>query len=133
MFYRFRQNNTGGSWDINDDLTVRVIIEADSADEANRKAKKLGMYWYGSDHDGPDCPCCGDRWTQVYDYDGEEELTYIAQLPNFSYEEVPLTADTELSVMLNWAGNKPYMYVYFKDGTKWELYCHKESTGGAEG
>ena len=58
MYYHYRQNNSGGSFIVNSDVTVNVIIEADSADDANEKAKDIGIYFNGVD-EGIDCPCCG--------------------------------------------------------------------------
>lgn len=61
MFYLFDQNNSGGSFVVNDKLCHRLFIEADSAEEAVSIAEGLGCYWDGVDI-GRDCPCCGDRW-----------------------------------------------------------------------
>lgn len=61
MFYLFDQNNSGGSFVVNDKLCHRLFIEADSAEEAVSIAENLGCYWDGVDN-GIDCPCCGDRW-----------------------------------------------------------------------
>ena len=62
MFYEFNQNNSGGSFVVNDKLCHRLFIEADSSNEAIAKAEDLGCYWNGVE-DGLDCPCCGDRWS----------------------------------------------------------------------
>lgn len=76
MFYRFRQNNSGGSFTYNEGLgiSVNVIIEADNAYEANATAESLGIYFNGCD-EGLDCDCCGDRWSPVGEspYDKTEE------------------------------------------------------------
>lgn len=58
VFYVFSQNNSGGSF-INP--AIVVAVEAQSADEANRKAEKIGVY-FDSERD---CPCCGSRWDAV--------------------------------------------------------------------
>lgn len=65
MFYEFSQNNSGGSFDVNDKLCHVMIIEADTEAEAVNKAEELGCYWDGVDR-GIDCPCCGDRWSKSY-------------------------------------------------------------------
>jgi hypothetical protein len=67
MWYRFRQNNSGGSFVINDKVAVEVFIDAEDYIEANYKATRLGIYFNGCET-GYDCPCCGDRWSQQYDY-----------------------------------------------------------------
>lgn len=63
MFYHFSQNNSGGSFDFdkNDGITHHVVIEAVSAESANKKLQDIGGYFDGCDT-GRDCSCCGDRW-----------------------------------------------------------------------
>ena len=70
MFYEFEQNNSGGSFDVNDKVCHRLFIEADSFEEAIEKAEDLGCYWNGVSK-GIDCPCCGDRWHKPWDDNGE--------------------------------------------------------------
>lgn len=69
-FFTFNQNNSGGSFTLDEDrgITHYVIIEAFSAEDANRRAEDIGLYFDG---DG-DCPCCGDRW---YEQWGDEKGT----------------------------------------------------------
>jgi hypothetical protein len=66
MFFLFNQNNSGGSFhlDKSTGITCYVIVEASNADEANRIAESLGIYFDGCDT-GQDCECCGDRWYPV--------------------------------------------------------------------
>lgn len=61
MYYTYHQNNSGGAFILNDQVTYIVIIEAKSAFEADRKAEDIGIYFNGCE-DGQDCSCCGDRW-----------------------------------------------------------------------
>lgn len=70
MFYEFSQNNSGGSFDVDDKVCHRLFIEADNLSEAIFKAEQLGCYWYGV-ASGIDCPCCGDRWSKPWDEEGE--------------------------------------------------------------
>lgn len=65
MYFNYRQNNSGGSfvYDEARGISVRVIIEADSADEANARAESIGIYF----DDSMDCDCCGSRWSEAYD------------------------------------------------------------------
>lgn len=74
-FFDFRQNNSGGGHDIDEDsgIGVHVIVEAESADDANRRAEDIGLYFDGCD-DNRDCPCCGDRWYRQYPSDGEDVM-----------------------------------------------------------
>jgi len=66
MFYTFDQNNPGGIFVIDDTSAVHVIIEADSASEANQIAKELGLYFHGSSL-GIDCVLGGNRWEELWD------------------------------------------------------------------
>lgn len=64
MFYTYVQNNSGG-WFLHDGkrgIARYVIIEADSAEEADNIAEQIGLYFDGAG----DCPCCGHRWAQAY-------------------------------------------------------------------
>jgi hypothetical protein len=60
-FYEFDQNNSGGSFDVNEKLCHRLVIEADTYQEAENIAENFGVYFDGCDK-GIDCSCCGDRW-----------------------------------------------------------------------
>lgn len=62
-WYCFKQNNSGGSFIVDDKVCNRLFIEAESFDAAVKKAEELGCYWDGVDN-GIDCPCCGDRWSK---------------------------------------------------------------------
>lgn len=64
-YFTFRQNNSGGSFDVDENVGVTVVIQAKDAFDANRRAKKIGIYFGGRG----DCPCCGDRWYSL----GEDE------------------------------------------------------------
>ena len=65
-FYFFDQNNSGGSFVVDDKLCHRVIIEASNVDEAIDIAENMGIYFDGCST-GNDCECCGDRWYRPYD------------------------------------------------------------------
>ncbi len=73
-FFEFDQNNSGGSFDIDDErgIGARVYIEAIDANHANARAEQIGLYFDGVD-DGRDCGCCGDRWCRAWDK-GEARL-----------------------------------------------------------
>ena len=68
MFYTFDQNNSGGQF-IGPNY---IIIEADSAEEANTIAQESAGVYFNGCEDGIDCECCGDRWYPVFG-DGEEK------------------------------------------------------------
>ena len=64
MFYHYSQNNSGGSFDFDKKagITHHVVIEAESAEAADRKAESIGLYFDGEG----DCPCCGERWSTCW-------------------------------------------------------------------
>lgn len=69
----YDQNNSGGSFDLNENISHRVVIEAESSYEASEIAESLGIYFNGC-NEGMDCPCCGDRW-----YDSPHNLTELVE------------------------------------------------------
>ena len=73
MFYTYNQNNSGGSFDFNESrgITHFVIVEADSAADADRRAEDIGLYFDGCDS-GIDCDCCGDRWYTQWKDEGTD-------------------------------------------------------------
>lgn len=80
MFFTFTQNNSFGTFVEDDNLDEFVIIEAESADEANHIAESIGIYFDGVEK-GIDCPCCGDRWYTVSDGDGKEKPEIYGKSP----------------------------------------------------
>lgn len=68
MFYTYNQNNSGGNFEVNDNVKHYVIIEAHNAKSADKKAESIGIYFDGVAK-GIDCPCCGDRWDKTNDPD----------------------------------------------------------------
>lgn len=47
MFYTYAQNNSYGVFDVDGNVKHYVIIEADSAKEADEKAESIGLYFDG--------------------------------------------------------------------------------------
>jgi hypothetical protein len=108
MFYEFHQNNSYGVFDYNavTGISQSVIVEADSVEEANMIAERIGLYFDGCD-DGTDCSCCGDRWTaQWSDSSGD---------PVPSNYGVPLD-DPDRKNQLSWMGVNPSIFVHYKNG-----------------
>jgi len=62
MFYVFDQNNSHGAFV---DPAVFVIVEADTPQQANKRALEAGVYF--DDNYFKDCECCGMRWTRAHD------------------------------------------------------------------
>lgn len=73
-FYEFRQNNSGGWFDYDEDqgISANVFVQAYSAEEANRIAEGFGLYFDGIG-DGSDCRCCGARWYEASEDDAVDE------------------------------------------------------------
>jgi hypothetical protein len=67
-WFNFHQNNSGGSWVVDNDVDTNVIVQAHNADEANQLAQRIGIYFNGVE-DGTDCECCGDRWSSIWSND----------------------------------------------------------------
>lgn len=106
-FFEYSQNNSGGGFDTDHDggLSHYVIIEADSAEEANRKAGDIGLYFDGEG----DCPCCGNRWYPAWDgSDGDVVPShYGTPIQDVAFGEGPNR---------KWIKDGPEAYVHFKDG-----------------
>lgn len=87
-YYKFRQNNSGGRFNIDESLGIGpdVWIEADSPDEANEYAQTIGIYFNGVEK-WMDCDCCGDRWYKVEDFDG---YTRVRIDPEYDFEWHPV-------------------------------------------
>lgn len=65
-FWDYRQNNSFGFFIDDGIVSILVLIEADTAEEADTRAQDLGIYFDGLES-GRDCECCGSRWTSAYD------------------------------------------------------------------
>ena len=102
-YFHFSQNNPGGSFDVNEKVAHHVIIQAHSADEANRLALEVGIYFDGCST-GQDCSCCGDRWSPAY---GEGD-------------ETPMIYDSDPATYKAWfmKPGQPMCHVYHLDGSK---------------
>lgn len=109
MFYTFIQNNSGGSFIFDEDsgITHFVIVEADSSEEANSIAERIGLYWNGCD-EGVDCPCCGDRWDSTYPSDGcDTPMIYSSPVKDFN-------------PIFYWMDVGKEVAIHYKDGSiKW--------------
>jgi len=97
-FYHFRQNNSGGHFIRDEFIDVSTIIEAKDADEANKIAENIGIYFNGCDR-GIDCKCCGDRWSPVSEYDAEDGPSVFGEPATNDSEEVKIIRITDLGVV----------------------------------
>lgn len=78
-YFEFSQNNSGGGWQIDHDAGISevVFVQASSASEANEKAKAVGIYFDGVST-GQDCSCCGNRWSECWEFDEGNEDAPVA-------------------------------------------------------
>jgi hypothetical protein len=77
-FFTYAQNNSGGAFHSNEDVAPFVIIEAACAEEADRIAQEVGLYFDGKG----DCPCCGHRWFKALNAPGDDEPNVHAEYPS---------------------------------------------------
>jgi hypothetical protein len=105
-FYEYFQNNSGGHLDIDDDagLSHIVIVEATDAENADYRARRIGVYFDSSQ----DCPCCGSRWMSQSDWCGDVGTNE----PMYAGVNV---YDADLSWMRRRDG-KPVAYVHYLSG-----------------
>lgn len=116
MFYTYRQNNSGGVFDVDENVKHYVIIEADSAKEADEKAESIGLYFDGVEK-GIDCPCCGDRWDKADDPDFGINGTEKPEI--YGKSALKFIKENEFTI---W---KEEAIVYYKNG-KVEVFSPKE-------
>lgn len=110
-FYHYRQNNSGGSfvYSPNSGISVHVVVEANSYEQANALAENIGLYFDG---DG-DCSCCGRRWTEQWDDSEAEDFPHVYGDP--VHEHKPIWN-------MKWIDNGPEGYVHYLNG-RIESFC----------
>jgi hypothetical protein len=115
MFYNFRQNNSGGDFDYDEQrgISVNVIIEAESTDKANDAAEGIGIYFHGCDS-GQDCSCCGDRWYRVSKGDGEMVPTVYGEEVSENQQHPPNQGENWFSKWME--EGKPEGFIHYLNG-----------------
>lgn len=120
MFYEYNQNNSGGSFELDEEAGIShwVIIEADSEDEADARAEQIGLYFdgngWGEDAYTRDCECCGPRWSPAYRSTDEPQV-YDRKVVDGKI------APVEGREVHSWDNMKwmkgPEGYIHYKDGS----------------
>lgn len=113
-WFEFDQNNSGGSFDVDDKLCHRLFIEADDYDTAERIATHLGVYFNGVSQ-GIDCGCCGDRWSNYMPDELEFPMDYE---PSTIFHNVEEYAQYMAN---NYGWTKPDARLFYKDGRVVEI------------
>lgn len=121
-FYHFRQNNSGGSFKVDEMVCKHVFIEAPDAQEANRLALDMGIYFDGV-CGGLDCGCCGDRWDEAYG-DGENYPLKYSDKVTFDTPEEYARHLTDDSWGLD---TMPNARIYYADGKTVKEISAKEA------
>lgn len=98
-WYEFRQNNSGGTYHVNEHEAHWVFVQAASAEEAVARFEPCA-------NNMDSCQCCGDRWS--IDWVDESDA---ADVP--SIYGVPL----HLYVDESWTRSYPEARLYKYDGT----------------
>lgn len=123
VWFEYRQNNSGGSFQIDNDVSIYVLIQAEDRVSANRKAEEVGIYFNGVS-DGRDCDCCGDRWYEPWD-ELEDFSVYSWKVNGDRLKEYDNVNDyaQALANEDTWAKKgKPSVVVYFANGVKQTFY-----------
>lgn len=108
-WYCYYQSNSGGKFIVNDNVAKYVLIQARSAEEANRFAEGIGIYFDGACF-GYDCPGCGDRWHRhIADEAGSDDPQIFGQIIEIDSDK---TKQKEKELKNNY---RIYSFQYFKD------------------
>lgn len=113
-WYEFTQNNSGGYFDVDDQVCHRVYIEAEDIEEACDKAYELGVYFDGVEK-GLDCGCCRDRWSSPWG-----ELTF----PEKNYKDnsnLENIVDYVQYISNEYSSTYPAARIYYANGEVKEI------------
>lgn len=76
-WYSYSQNNSGGSFIENENICEWMLIEANTADEANQIMTDI----VDSNDAWDYCPCCGERWDINMDESDGHDVPSIWEEP----------------------------------------------------
>lgn len=124
MWYEFSQNNSGGSFVVDENVCHRLFIEANSAKEAEDKALGLGVYFDGCEI-GLDCSCCGDRWYRLW---GDDDIKLPTTHQNWrTKEKTEINSIEELAQVYadEYGWTKPDARIFYADGRVTEIFTQE--------
>lgn len=124
MFFEYAQSNSGGSYMYNHKagISEHVIVEADNAKDADRRAEDIGLYFNGCET-GDDCECCGDRWYAQYTDENGTAVPMVHGEKDASAGVVK--APTYYHTHTN---GEPFAYIHYLDKTIVPVYYQKSET-----
>lgn len=154
-FYRFSQNNSGGHFDVDDNVAHVVVIQAMSEEHAIKLIEPMIEDQSGS------CACCGDRWylspdmieegdhehdAEVYTHYKDVLGEWNRKFGDFEKVEEPKYHRKEWGTSVfggkvktktiveycqfytnNWGWTTPDTIIHYLDGTKKEIFKPKEA------
>ena len=110
-FYYFKQYNSFGFFDIDDMLCRLLFIEADTHDEAIKKAEEFGCYWDGVAK-GIDCIYGQDRWSKKKNIPvNVDNIVIYAQCLADNYG--------------NFVSSSPFCRIFYKNGEVKEIFSER--------
>lgn len=121
-FYEFNQNNSGGSFDEDENICHRLLIEAENVEQATKKALALGVYFNGV-AEGCDCSCCGDRWHEIWGDD--DHLEFPIEFQNWRTDEPVILNDIVEYAQYyadEYGWTTPDARIFYADGTTKEIF-----------
>lgn len=127
-FFEFSQNNSGGSFKVDDEVCHRVIIEAANAEIATAIATSKGIYFNGV-ADGVDCDCCGDRWHELWGDDEALDFPKTFKSWRSGVEEVTLNNVEEYAQYMadNYGWTTPDARIFYSNGEVKEIFTKEKS------
>lgn len=126
MFFTYNQNNSGGSFD----GAHYIIIEADSAQSANKFAENYTPIYFNGCDSGRDCSCCGDRWYAAWrDDEGTKKPEIYGHDVSLALTDKDKLVETEAAFLAE--GYRDFD-IYFKDGTRKQVRFTDENAAKAK-
>lgn len=115
-WFRFDQNNSGGSFHVDKKICYRLYLQASDYGSARTKALELGVYFDGVSN-GIDCSCCGDRWSDYEEKIGKFPMEYKGTI---SFKDIEEYAQFMANEYGGWT--TPDIRLYYADGKVKEIF-----------
>ena len=109
-FFEFSQNNSGGFFDVDDNVCHNVVIEA------NDKNHAISIFAPMIENQSHSCPCCGDRW--MPEYADEIDMKF----DNNTFQSIEQYCQF---IANRYGWTKPDYRIHFLDGTKKDIFSER--------